>query len=381
MQTALWVLGILAALSQGIVFWQWIAARRFPLHKRRDRGEPATRRSITVLKPLKGTDPFTRLCLQSWLAQDGASAVQFLFGVESSSDPACDLVKDLIATFPRMDITLVLCPEKQGINSKVSKLIQMAKLARHDIVVLSDADVKVPPDFLSEFSSCLENPRVGLVNCFYKMSNPSTLAMRVEAVAVNADFWSQVLQSNQLKPMDFALGAAVGIRRQTLKEAGGFEVLADCLADDYQLGNRVAKLGLEVCLSPVVVECLEPPSSWSQVLAHQLRWARTIRVCQPVPYFFSLLNNATLWPLLWMCVARSTTVTAVSALLFLVRSGIAMDLQQRLTQEPHGIRQAWLVALRDLMGAGIWLASFSGSKVTWRGVTYQVDSEGKLKRA
>ncbi len=381
MQTVLWVFGVLAALSQGVVLWQWIAALRFPLHERRSPETTAPRQPITVLKPLKGADAFTRGCLESWLVQDGTGPVQVLFGVESPSDPVCGLVRDLIEAFPRADVELVVCGENRGINSKVSKLIQMAPRARHDVLVFSDADVKVPPDFLTEFSTCLGDPGVGLVNCFYQLSNRSTLPMRVEAVAVNADFWSQVLQSNQLKPMDFALGAAVGIKRETLRNAGGFEALADCLADDYQLGNRVARLGLEVRLCSIVVECIEPPSAWSPMLAHQLRWARTIRVCQPVPYFCSLISNATLWPLIWMLLARSDTVTILGALLILSRSGIAMNLQKRLTREPVRLRHAWLIPARDLMGAAIWLASFAGSRVTWRGVTYQVNSGGKLSRA
>lgn len=381
MQTVLWVFAVLAVLSQAIVLWQWMAAREFPLHKRRGNGLASPRRPITLLKPLKGSDAFTRRCLESWLVQDGDSPVQVLFGVESPSDPVCSLVNDLIKEFPQADVTLVVCGEVLGINSKVSKLIQLARLARYDVLVQSDADVRVPPDFLSEFTADLAEPGVGLVNCFYKLSNPSTLPMRVEAVAINADFWSQVLQSNQLKPMNFALGAVLGIERKTLLKAGGFEALSDCLADDYQLGNRVARLGLQVRLSPIVVECVEPASSWSRMLSHQLRWARTIRVCQPVPYFFSLIGNATLWPFLWMCAAWSATIATIAALFFLLRSAIAMDLQKRLTGESVGMRHAWVIPLRDLMGAAIWLASFTGSRVKWRGVTYQVNSDGKLSRA
>ena len=146
----------------------------------------------------------------------------------------------------------------------------------------------------------MTRPAVGLVNCFYRLANPSTTAMRWEAVAINADFWSQVLQSQTLKPLDFALGAAMLVRRNALAEIGGFQSLADCLADDYQLGHRIAKNGHRIALCPVVAECWDAPMNWRDVWKHQLRWARTIRVCQPLPYFFSILSNATLWPLLWL---------------------------------------------------------------------------------
>ena len=132
--------------------------------------------------------------------------------------------------------------------------------------------------------------------------------MQWEAIAINADFWSQVLQSRSLKPLDFALGAVMATRRQHLQEIGGFAGLVDCLADDYQLGNRIARRGHSIALSPVVVECWSAPMGWAEVWKHQLRWARTIRVCQPAPYFFSLLSNATLWPLLWLIVKPAAPV-------------------------------------------------------------------------
>src|SRR6185436_8492557 len=137
-------------------------------------------------------------------------------------------------------------------------------------------------------------------NCFYRLANPTTLAMHCEALAINADFWSQVLQAQSLKPLDFALGAVMATRRQQLEQIGGFRALINCLADDYQLANRIARHGHRIALSPVVVDCWETPMKWAAVWKHQLRWGRTIRVCQPAPYFFSLLSNATLWPLLWL---------------------------------------------------------------------------------
>ena len=156
--------------------------------------------------------------------------------------------------------------------------------------------------------------------------------MQWEAIAVNADFWSQVLQSRSLKPLDFALGAVMAIRRQQLQEIGGFAPLVNCLADDYQLGNRVARHGHSIAISPVVVECWSAPMGWTDVWKHQLRWARTIRVCQPAPYFFSLLSNATLWPLLWLIVRPAAPVAACGFFCFLVRVLTALNLQQRLNQ-------------------------------------------------
>ena len=158
-------------------------------------------------------------------------------------------------------------------------------------------------DFLQNLVDPFREPEVGLVNCFYRLANPATVAMRWEAIAINADFWSQVLQGRTMQPLDFALGAVMATRREALEEIGGFGALADYLADDFQLGNRIVRhAGKTIALCPVVVDCFSPPMNWREVWAHQLRWARTIRVCKPLPYALSILSNATLWPLLWVLV-------------------------------------------------------------------------------
>ena len=292
-----WIFGALAVLSFVLLFWQWVVARRFPLHQRvRDNSYfPA----VTLLKPLKGCDTATEDCLRSWLAQDYAGPTEILFGVASADDPVCEIVRRLMREHPGRDLRLIAADSLPAANAKVATLAELEKIAKHEILVISDADVRVPPDFLANAVAGLRAPEVGLVSCFYRLANPATLAMQWEAIAVNADFWSQVLQSQSLKPLAFALGAAMVTRREQVAEIGGLKSLADCLADDYQLGNRIARRGHRLGLCPVVVECWDPPMNWRAVWKHQLRWARTIRVCQPVPYFFSILSNVTLWAGLW----------------------------------------------------------------------------------
>jgi ceramide glucosyltransferase len=250
------------------------------------------------------------------------------------------------------------------------------------LILVSDADVRVPPDFLANVVAPLRDPKIGLVNCFYRLANPVTLAMRWEAIAINADFWSQVLQAAGLKPLDFALGAVMLKRRKLLSEIGGFGALADCLADDYQLGQRIAKKGQRIALCPVVVECWDMPMNWSGVWKHQLRWARTIRVCQPLPYFFSILSNATFWPLLWLAVSLISPATlcaplAASACL-LIRICLAQNLQRRFTPERSLISPFWLVPVKDLLQVAIWLGAFTGSTVEWRGRRMKLRRDGTL---
>ena len=373
-------LAALALLSFALALWQWVAARRFPLHRRIT--DLSFAPAITLLKPLKGGDATTVESLQSWFNQHYPGQIQILFGVANVSDPACKIVRELIEKNPGRDAQLVVCAESPGANGKVSTLIQLERLVKHPLILVSDADVRVPPDFLANVVAPLRDPKTGLVNCFYRLANPATPAMRCEAVAVNADFWSQVLQSTNLKPLDFALGAAMLTRRKLLEEIGGFAALVNCLADDYQLGHRIAQRGHRIALCPVVVECWDAPMNWCDVWKHQLRWARTIRVCQPVPYFFSILSNATLWPLLWLIASLVWSKTLCAPLIavgcLFIRMVLAQNLQRRFMQSRDNIAPPWLAPVKDLQQAAIWAGAFLGNTVEWRGQKMRLRRDGTL---
>ena len=371
---------VLALLSLALAFWQWLAAVRFPLHRRV--ADLSFAPAISLLKPLKGSDATTAESLQSWFQQDYTGPTQILFGIADANDPAGQIVRELIEKNPGRDAQLVVCAEPLGASGKVSTLVQLERRAKHELILVSDADVRVPPDFLANIVAPLRDPRTGLVNCFYRLANPVTAAMRCEAIAINADFWSQVLQAATLKPLDFALGAVMLTRRKLLEEIGGFIALANCLADDYQLGHRIAQNGHRIALCPVVVECWNPPMNWRGVWKHQLRWARTIRVCQPAPYFFSLLANATFWPLLWLIASLVLSKTFCFPLLaiacLLIRIALAQNLQRRFTPGDNPLAPPWLVPVKDLLQAAVWAGAFLGSTVEWRGQRMKLRRDGTL---
>lgn len=402
------ILATLAFLSLGITLWQFIVALRFPLHQRVT--APGDAPPVTLLKPVRGVDAETWHCLESWLNQDYAGPVQILIGVASADDPACEMVRQMIAARPERDLQLVVCGESLGANAKVATLVQLQRRSKHDVLVVSDADVHVPPDFLANAVAPLRDEQVGLVNCFYRLADPTTLPMQWEAIAINADFWSQVLQSQSLKLMDFALGAVMVTTRRRLESIGAFATLVDFLADDYQLGNLIARRGGRIVISPIVVECRESPKNWRETWRHQLRWARTVRVCRPVPYFFSILGNATLWPVLcaWFgsvgplvewsrrleisFQVGSVLVTGLEfeaaipwAFLLLllcaaVRLLTAFGLQARLNQSLRHWTYFWLVPIKDILSAMIWALAFLGNAVEWRGQRYRVRRGGKLDK-
>jgi len=374
------ILGILTILSLALALWQWLAARKFPLHMR-TAGVGFTP-AVSILKPLKSCDETTRDSIQSWFRQKYSGPVEIIFGVAWADDPVCEIVRQLIAENPDCPAQLVVCGQLSGANAKIAKLAQLERLAKYDLILISDEDVRVEPDFLANMVAPLRNERNALVNCFYRLANPTTAAMSWEAVAINADFWSQVLQSQTFQPLDFALGAAILTRRKALKEIGGFDSLAGYLADDYQLGNRIARNGHRLVLCPVVVECWHPPMNWSDVWKHQLRWSRTISVCRPWSYFLSILSNATLWPFLWFIISFQTASSFCAPLASIacigVRVSLAHDLQRRFTPKRNLVSPAWLVPVKDLSQAIIWLGAFVGNSVEWHGRRMKLQRDGTL---
>lgn len=364
------------------MLWQWITARKFPLHQKAavEGFAPA----ISILKTLKGRDETTGASLESWFKQSYSGPAEIFFGVADAGDPVCEIVRRLIAENSGVPARLVICGDLAGANAKVAKLAQLEKLAAHELILISDADVRVPPDFLANFVAPLRQKNTALVNCFYRLANPATTPMEWEAVAVNADFWSQVLQARTLRSMDFALGAAILVRRRALEEIGGFASLANCLADDYELGKRIARNGHGIALCPVVVECWDAPQNWRQVWKHQLRWARTIRICQPVPYFLSILSNASLWPLLWLGAALLSgdflAAPPATVFLLLLRIFQSQNLQHRFTPERRLISPFWMVPVKDILQAAIWIAAFLGRTVEWRGRKMKVRRDGTLSK-
>jgi ceramide glucosyltransferase len=385
-------LALLGFLSFALTFWRWAVAARFPLHRRAAAPTPPPLPGCTLLKPLKGADAETKSCLRSWLTQVYPGPVQILFGADSADDPVCALVRELLAEFPGLDARLVLCEQRLGVNNKVSTLRQLQPLIGHPLVIISDADVSVPRDFLANIAPLLADPQTGLVNCFYRLANPSTSAMRWESISINSDFWSSVLQAHSLEKVDFALGAVMSLPLAQLQAIGGFATLADVLADDYELGRQVARLGKRIVISTEVVDCHETPRNWRQTWTHQARWARTIRACQPVLYFFSVLENATVWPLLWLLVnawswlatgtggAHLCQVFEICLGFFIFRIATALHQEWRLTRSTGHFRWFWMAPVKDVLNFAVWAAAFTGNHVQWRGQRYRIMAGGKLEK-
>lgn len=370
------LLAVIALVSGLLMIWQWIAAWRFPLNARQT--PPAAAPSVSVLKPVKGIDPETLAALESWLIQAYPGPWEILFGVEAAEDAATAPLRQLLARHPHAPARLLICNERLGANRKVSTLIQLARGARGEYLVVSDADVAAPAAALTQLLAPFRDPAIGLTHCLYRVARGQHPAARWESFVVNADFWSQVLQHQTLGPLRYALGAAMALRRTDLDAVGGFATIADQLADDHVLGRRITALGRRTQLCGMVVDSHLESRGWRAAWGHQLRWAVTIRVCKPVPHFFSILANGTLWPLLAGILAPSRPMAILAGTLVLIRLVQGLSLEARFTGRPVDQARWWLPWLKDLLQAGLWAAALVHPWVVWRGHRFRVLRSGRL---
>lgn len=317
---------------------------------------------------------------RSHCMQDYAN-YEILFGISDANDPAAALVEKLQREFPGQSIRLVLCEKNLGTNGKVSSLVQVAAQAKHGIVLVNDSDIRVAPDYLKTVIAELLPPNTGLVTCLYSGVPANTMASRLESLAISTDFVPGVLAANQIEGgLHFGLGSTLAFRRADLEAIGGFEAIVDYLADDYELGKRIAERGLKVVLSKSVVETFLPAYGLSGFFSHQLRWARTIRASRPGGYAGLLFTYTLPWAALCLLLARGAAwawVLFVAAVMLRVTAAWASAVS--VLKDREAMRWLWLLPLRDFLASFVWIAGMFGSKIVWRGQEFELEN-GKLKR-
>jgi ceramide glucosyltransferase len=335
---------------------------------------------MTIIKPLKGADEGLYENLASFCCQRYPQ-FQLLLAVASADDPAVAVVRRLQNRFLSVDITLIIDDTIYGPNLKVANLVNACRQASYDIMAISDSDVQVPTDYLRRLADCFADPRVGLVTSLYRSPDVATPAAALEALGFSTELVPNVIVAERLEGMTFALGASMACRRAAIDAIGGLELLADYLADDYQLGNRVARAGWRVVLSPHFVESVPARESLRAVLARQLRWCRTMRVSRPGGYFASVIKEP-LPAVLAVFAVCGFTAPAVGAVgvLYLVRA-IAATLFSRIYVKDRLLPlYLWLLPLRDMVSFITWLLAFCGNRVSWRGDRFRILPGGKIEQ-
>jgi ceramide glucosyltransferase len=335
---------------------------------------------VSILKPLKGADPemyesFRSHCLQDYPQHE------ILFGVSDSTDPAAALVEKLQREFPRQPIRLVLCEKNLGANGKVSSLVQLAADAKYGILLVNDSDIRVAPDYLRTVIAELHSPNAGLVTCLYRGVPAKTIASRLESLGISTDFVPGVLAAKQIEGgLHFGLGSTLAFRRKDLEAIGGFESIVGYLADDYELGKRIAERDLKVVLSNSVVETFLPAYGFSGFFSHQLRWARTIRASRPGGYAGLLLTYTLPWAVLCLLLAHGATwAWALLAIAVLLRITLAWASAVSVLKDEEAMRWLWLLPLRDFLTPVVWMAGMFGRRIVWRGQEFELENR-KLKR-
>ena len=372
-------LPILIGLVASAVFYviELYSARQF--FAARGEADARFRPGVSVLKPLKGLDIELYANLATLCHQRYAAPIQLIFGVADHDDPAIGVVRRLQREFPTVDILLVIDERVYGTNYKVSNLYNMYREAKHEVIVLADSDIRVGPDYLARVVEPLEDAKVGLATCVYRAVNTGGGPTLIESLFVNTDFAALVMLARKVEKSSYAFGATIAIRREVLDQIGGFLPIANLLADDYEIGYRVAKHGYRLELSPEVVDTVLAVRTWRRLFDHQLRWARTYRVNRPGGYFGSILTHGTFWAVAnllyngfgpWSCIASG----GVIALRYLVAGRMAWThLKTDLT-----LPQFLLVGPKDLFLTLVWFAAFVGNDVVWSGHRFRVQKTGEM---
>lgn len=333
---------------------------------------------VTILKPVRGMDAesydnFASFCLQDY------ETFQIVFAVASADDEALPVIRRVMAEFPDLDMELVVDDRVYGPNGKVCNLINAFSRARYDIIIVCDSDIRVGERYLREVCAPFADPSVGLVTSLYRTSAVKGSASAVEALGFTVEMVPNVMMAMRLEGLTFALGASMAVRREALEKIGGFPVLVEYLADDYQLGNRVAHAGYRLELSGYVVESIMKREPLAAVLSRQVRWCRTMRVSRPAGYCASGITQPAIASAVALMAGGVETGLAAVAVLYAVRGVTGTVFSRRYLRDRLLPRYLWLLPLRDLLAAGTWIMAFIGNTVSWRGVRYRVLPDGRMK--
>jgi len=333
---------------------------------------------MTVLKPVRGADDDTYDNLSSFVRQD-YPLFQVVFGIADADDTAAPVISRIISENPGTDIELVVSGEPIGANLKVSNLHYMTQTAKHDIIVVADADMRVDDGYLRAVAAGFDARDVGLVTCPYRGAYPEDVGAALEALTIDTDFLPSVAVAERLEGLSFALGATMAVRREALEAIGGFRSLADYLADDYQLGNRVKRAGWRLVLSDYVVDSVGRKEGLAGFFSHQVRWGRTYRVSRPGGYAMSGITKGTGVALLFLV---STGFSVSGWTVFLANAALryvqAYFIETVHVRGPGVLSWLWLLPARDIAGFLIWAVSLAGDRVRWKSSVFRIEKDGRM---
>ena len=345
-------------------------------HMSRRRSHSPRDQAVSLIKPLHGASDGLAADLETFVCQDHLGDMQLLFGLQNPLDPAADVVADLIRRHPALNIGVVTDPTTHGTNAKVSNLINMTRSVRHEALILSDADIAVGPTYVTEVLAALNVPGVGAVSCFYTGRSAGGLWSRLSAMAISYSFLPNAVLGKSIGMAQPCFGSTIALTRTTLDKIGGFEALADHLADDFEIGRRVRATGARIATPPMTVTHLCDEADLPSLWQHELRWARTVRRIDPAGYGGSFITYPL--PLAMIAAALMGFTPAGLALvgtilLLRIACKLCIDAATEARAGPW-----WLIPARDVLSFAVFIASFAGNTVNWQGHRFRVGRDGRL---
>jgi ceramide glucosyltransferase len=332
---------------------------------------------MTLLKPLHGAEPELERCLESFFVQD-YSDYEILFAVRHGDDPAVDVVNRLSARYPHIPTKMILTGEPPYANAKVYSLKVMAEGARHRILVITDSDASVAPDYLQSMAREFASPRVGAVTNLYRGVSGRDLWSKMEALGMTTEFMAGVVVAERLEGMKFTLGPSMAIRSECLESIGGFSAMKDYLADDFVLGHWADRAGWRVALSNHVINHHASNEGFSRTFIHRLRWNRSSRFSRPSGYFGQGFTYGMVWALLLVICAPGWWSFVLPVIL--LRFCLAIQVGVYLLKDHAMWRNLWLLPLQDVFSFASWAGGFLGREIVWRSERYRLLAGGRFKK-
>jgi ceramide glucosyltransferase len=364
---------VLALFGAGYAFAAICVAGRFKAAQLR---RPAKSPPVTLLKPLHFDEPRLRENLESFCRQNYSAPLQIVFGVQDPLDPAIKIVGALKRDHPALDIELVIDTRLYGANRKVSNLINLVQRAKYDLLVLSDSDIEVDADYLPAVTASLENAGGGAVTCVYSGTALPNIWSRLVAMGINYQFIPNALFGTTVGLAAPCFGSTIALRKDLLRRIGGMEAFSDLLADDYEIGRAVREHGHRMTLAPVVVAHTCCEQSGQEMFAHELRWARTIRLLNRSGHWGTIVTHALPLALIAMALnGLSLFGAGVLGTALLARLCVKWRMDQVLGTSAG---PAWLLPVRDMLSFAIFLGSLFGGNIRWRGTRFLVAPDGVL---
>jgi ceramide glucosyltransferase len=332
----------------------------------------------SILKPVRGVDFASYENFQSFCLQDYPD-YEILFCVNELDDPAVPLIRRLVAEYPERTIQLYSNAPQIGSNRKVNNLALLACQAKYELLVQSDGDIRVGPSYLREMAAPFDHTQTGVLSCLYGGVMQKNIWAEIEALGAATDFSASVLVADWTEGVTFALGASVATTKTWLTRIGGYEALASVLADDYEIGNRVAKAGGRVIVSREVVATMYPATTFAEFWQHQLRWARTVRLCRPASYVGLLFTHGLFWAVIGALLSNSASGAASFLMAYLVlRLALAWIAGVWGLRDETARRKLWLVPLRDAIHFAVWIGSFFSNRITWGDAEFRLAANGEM---